>query len=96
MSRSHAERDLAFHQSIYAAAHNPLLLLALNSIRELLQVYMMDTSDKLYPQLLNRRALLTQHRRIFRAIEKRNPAQARRAAIAHVDAVAKRLAEINS
>ncbi|MBA4500941.1 FadR/GntR family transcriptional regulator [Marinobacterium marinum] len=83
----HAERDMHFHHALYAAAHSPILLLALNSIRDLMVSFVFDTSDKLYFQDSIKNQLRTQHRRIYRAIEQRNPAAARRAARAHIDAV---------
>ena len=92
----HAARDIAFHQAIYSAAHNPVLLLALNGIRDLMMSFFYDTSDKLYPRALSRRALKTQHRRIYRAIVKRDSAAARRAAMAHIDAVAANLRELEN
>ncbi len=91
----HAARDIAFHQAIYAAAHNPVLLLALNGIRDLMMSFFYGTSEKLYPRTQARRALKTQHRRIYRAITAREPAVARRAAIAHIDAVAASLRELD-
>jgi len=84
---AHAERDMRFHHALYAAAHNPILLLALNSIRDLMMSFVFDTSDRLYFQDSIKSQLRTQHRRIYRAIEQRNPAAARRAARAHIDAV---------
>jgi len=92
-SQAHAERDLRFHRAFYAAAHNPILLLALNSIRDLLMSFFFDTSGKLYSLSLQKRQLRTQHRRIFRAIETGDAAGARRAATAHIDAVAQSLKE---
>lgn len=87
----HAQRDMRFHHAVYAAAHNPILLLALNSIRDLMMSFVFNTSDKLYFQTSIKSQLRTQHRRIYRAIEQRNPAAARRAARAHIDAVAESL-----
>lgn len=88
---AHAERDMRFHHAVYAAAHNPILLLALNSIRDLMMSFVFNTSDRLYFQGTIKSQLRTQHRRIYRAIEQRNPAAARRAARAHIDAVAENL-----
>ncbi len=88
---AHAERDMRFHHAVYAAAHNPILLLALNSIRDLMMSFVFNTSDRLYFQGNTKSQLRTQHRRIYRAIEQRDPAAARRAARAHIDAVAESL-----
>lgn len=85
---AHAERDMRFHRAVYAAAHNPILLLALNSIRDLMMSFVFNTADRLYFQGAIKSQLRTQHRRIYRAIEQRDPAAARRAARAHIDAVA--------
>jgi len=92
----HAARDIAFHQAIYSAAHNPVLLLALNGVRDLMMNFFYDTSDKLYPRAVSMRALKTQHRRIYRAIVARDAAAARRAACAHIDAVAASLRELDT
>ena len=91
----HAARDIAFHQAIYSAAHNPVLLLALNGIRDLMMSFFYGTSDRLYPLAQSRRALKTQHRRIYKAITAREPAAARRAATAHIDAVAASLRQLD-
>ncbi len=88
---AHAERDMRFHHAVYAAAHNSILLLALNSIRDLMMSFVFNTSDRLYFQGTIKSQLRTQHRRIYRAIEQRNPAAARRAARVHIDAVAENL-----
>jgi GntR family transcriptional activator of glc operon len=96
LPEGHAARDIAFHQAIYSAAHNPVLLLALNGIRDLMMSFFYGTSNKLYPLAQSRRALKTQHRRIYRAIVAREPAAARRAATAHIDAVAASLRELDN
>ena len=96
LPEDHAARDIAFHQAIYSAAHNPVLLLALNGIRDLMMSFFYGTSDRLYPLAQSRRALRTQHRRIYRAIVAREPAAARRAATAHIDAVAASLRDLNN
>ena len=95
-SAVHAERDLAFHRAIYAAAHSPVLLLALNGIRDLLMNFIYDTSGKLFASPNMRRQLNTQHRRIYRAIEQGDAGAARRAAKTHIRAVAERLEELNT
>ncbi len=92
-NEEHAKRDIAFHRAIYGAAHNLVLMLALNSIRDLMTSFVFDTAGKLYPVAMTKRQLRTQHRRIFRAIEKRDPAAARRAAHTHIDAVAASIRE---
>ncbi len=91
---SYAERDIRFHRAIYAAAHNPILMLALNSFRDLMTSFMFGSATKLYQQPLTKRRLRTQHRRIYRAIVERDAAAARRAAIAHIDAAAASLKEL--
>ncbi len=88
---AHAERDMRFHHAVYAAAHNPILLLALNSIRDLMMSFVFNTSDQLYFKASIKSQLRTQHRRIYRAIAQRQPAAARRAARAHINAVAESL-----
>ena len=90
-SEDHAERDLAFHRAIYVAAHNPVLLLALNGIRDLFMNFIYDTSEKLFASSAVRRQINTQHRRIYRAITEGDANAARRAAKAHICAVAEQL-----
>ena len=90
-SAARAQRDIRFHRAIYSAAHNPILLLALNAIRDLMMSFIFDTTDRLYTRPGAWRQLRTQHRRIYRAIEKRDAPAARRAAGAHIDAVAEAL-----
>ncbi len=92
----HAERDIAFHRSIYSAAHNSILLMALNSTRDLMMSFIFDMADQFYSQKMSKRQNDTQHRRIFRAIERRDPAAAKRAARAHISTVAKMLLEWKS
>lgn len=90
-----AERDICFHRAVYAAAHNPILLLALNGIRNLMMSFVFDAADKLYTTAQTKRRLCTQHRRIYRAIDAHEPSAARRAAHEHIDAVAAQLREID-
>ncbi|WNC73991.1 FadR/GntR family transcriptional regulator [Thalassotalea psychrophila] len=82
-----AEKDIAFHRSIYMAANNQVLLLALNSIRDLMMNFMYMLGDKVYPFAQNHRDLIAQHQRIYDAIIKGDAQEAQDAANAHIDAV---------
>ncbi len=79
--------DISFHRAIYGAAHNAVLLLALNGIRDLMMSFMHSAANRLYPAVLSRRQINTQHRRIWQAICRREPSAARRATREHIKAV---------
>jgi len=82
-----AEKDIAFHRSIYIAANNQVLLLALNSVRELMGNWFIEAAKKLYPNNLNSKVLINQHKKIYNAILEGNAQSAKQAARAHIDAV---------
>lgn len=87
----HAERDIAFHRTVYSAAHNSILLMSLNSTRDLMMSFIFDMADQFYAKKMSKRQNDTQHRRIYRAIERRDPAAAKRAARAHIHTVSEML-----
>jgi len=87
----HAERDIAFHRTIYSAAHNSVLLMALNGTRDLMMSFIFDMADQFYAKKMSKRQNDTQHRRIYLAIERRDPAAAKRAARAHIRTVGEML-----
>lgn len=95
-AHTHAQLDIAFHRAIYGAAHNPVLLLALNGIRDLMMSFVFNTADKLYVLPMPKKQLHIQHRRIYQAIEGHNPRAARRAAHSHIDLVAQSLAAVDA
>ena len=83
------EADLAFHQSIFAAARNQVLASLVYRIHEALYVARLALAR---PQFRVERAL-PEHQAIFEAIAAGDPARAREAMTAHLDTVANYLLE---
>lgn len=82
-----AEKDIAFHRCIYLAANNQVMLLALNSVRDLMMNCMMQSAKKVYPFALNHKALIKQHEKIYQAVIFGDASAAKKAAKAHLSAV---------
>ena len=83
------EADLAFHQSIFAAARNQVLASLIRRIHEALYIARIALAR---PEFRVERAL-PEHRAIFEAIWAKDPDRARQAMNAHLDTVAKYLFE---
>ncbi|MFS0894834.1 FadR/GntR family transcriptional regulator [Microbacterium sp. 179-I 3D3 NHS] len=83
------EADLAFHQTIFAAARNQVLASLVRRIHEALYVARLALAR---PQFRVERAL-PEHEAIFHAIEAHDPERARQAMTAHLDTVATYLLE---
>ena len=79
------EADVAFHLALGQAGHNRILLNSLLLIRNLTQQWV-RTSLERYAFVAVK--ALEQHRAIFLAVAKRNPARAREAMQSHLDAMA--------
>jgi DNA-binding GntR family transcriptional regulator len=79
--------DLDFHGQIRAAARNPTLNDALKRIEALAHLH----GSRLWQNEEHRRSAAVEHRRIYEAISTGDPEGARRAAEAHVRAIARRL-----
>jgi GntR family transcriptional repressor for pyruvate dehydrogenase complex len=75
------EADLEFHLAIANAAHNQLLLNAVQMIRSLMRQWMLVT---LHVPGVDRK-VLAQHRAIFNAIQNKSPAEARKAMHVHLE-----------
>jgi GntR family transcriptional repressor for pyruvate dehydrogenase complex len=82
------EADIAFHITIGQAGHNRVLLNSLHLIRNLMQQWVRTSLEQ---NALVAAKALEQHRAIFVAVAKRNPAKAREAMQAHLDAMATHL-----
>lgn len=78
------QADISFHLTIAQAAHNRILLNAVQLIRNLMQQWI---SKSLQHEGVAAQALV-QHRRIFMAIAKKNTAEARLAMQNHLQAMA--------
>jgi GntR family transcriptional repressor for pyruvate dehydrogenase complex len=83
--------DIDFHLAIAEAAHNRILLNALHLIRNLMKQWI--GSALLLTGVADE--ALDQHRRIFMAIAKKNPEQARQGMKAHLEAMAERLLQVH-
>lgn len=82
-----SHEDIAFHLAIGGAAHNRILLNALQLIRNLMQQWIGQSLTR--PGVATE--ALEQHKQIFLAIAKRNPERARNAMAHHLEAMAKYL-----
>jgi GntR family transcriptional repressor for pyruvate dehydrogenase complex len=88
----HVERDTAFHIMIARATQNPVLIIVLTSISELLRECRRRTF--VVPGELARARLW--HRRIYEAIQSRDPAAARQAMADHMGQVREGLQKYES
>lgn len=81
--------DLAFHIAIAEAAHNRILMNALELIRNLTIQWIREAlgTDSVFQQALD------QHKEIFFSIAKKQPEKARAAMTEHLEAMSARLAE---
>lgn len=86
------ERDLQFHMSLAAAAHNQILLNAVQMIRSLMQQWMLVT---LHVPGVDCR-VLSQHETILRQIRAKDPAGARDAMRSHLEEMGGLLIRIKS
>ncbi|GAB4538988.1 MAG: FadR/GntR family transcriptional regulator [Anaerolineae bacterium] len=76
-----AARDADFHQGLAKTTHNPLLIILLDSIRDLMQeVRLMVTR---HPDL--REKVMPDHRRILERVASKDPAGARQAMEEHLE-----------
>lgn len=87
--RKFHEADLAFHQTIFAAARNQVLASLVRRVHEALYIARLALAR---PQFRVERAL-PEHQAIFEAIESRDPEAARAAMTTHLDTVAEYLLE---
>ncbi|HTV68318.1 MAG TPA: FCD domain-containing protein [Rhizobiaceae bacterium] len=85
--------DVEFHSAIGECAHNIVLLHTLRSCYRLLSDGVFRNRLALFTQPGAREDLLRQHRAIFSAVMAGDPAEARKAAVAHIDFVGQALAE---
>ena len=79
------QADIEFHLAIGRAAHNSILMNALNLIRNLLQEWISSTLQ--VPGVPDK--ALEHHNAIFLAIAKKNPSAARAAMLAHLEEMAR-------
>lgn len=89
-----ARRDHAFHQSIYEASHNPVLVHTLESLLQPMRHSVVASVKNLYHRSASKKQIDYHHRKIYNAIMGRHPGQAEKAAIAHIRDVRTRLQDI--
>ncbi|MEW5958690.1 MAG: FadR/GntR family transcriptional regulator [Chloroflexota bacterium] len=75
-----AAKDAEFHRALAQMTHNPLLAVLLNSIRDLLQEYIMEVTPYLDP----RQDVLPPHYEILNCVEAKDEEGARQAMRAHL------------
>jgi len=85
--------DADFHLAIIEASHNVVMLHMMRSMYELLKQGVFYNRKVMFQQRTKRSALLDQHRRINDALQVRDAEGARAAVEAHMDYVAKSLAD---
>ena len=90
-----AEADTLFHQSIFEASHNVVVLQIMGGLGGVLRKDIHNNRTKLYNRKGLREILLEQHRAIHDAIIEQDAAAARAAAMAHVSFTRAALTEID-
>jgi GntR family transcriptional activator of glc operon len=91
---THAHLDHAFHLSICEASHNPVLVHTLQALNDLMLGSVFACVNNLYHREPHKREIDRQHAALYEAVVNREPAEAHRAATAHVDSVRQNLSEI--
>lgn len=89
-----ARRDHAFHQSIYEASNNPVLVHTLESLLQPMRHSVLASVKNLYHRSASKKQIDRHHRQIYNAIVGRQPEWAQKAATAHIRDVRERLQEI--
>lgn len=102
MARSHnaqnpqedAKADATLHMLIAEASHNLVLLHIMSGLFELLASSISHSLEKLYTRPKTFQTLMRQHQALLSAIIARQPEQARKAALLHLDFVTATLRQI--
>jgi len=89
-----ARRDHAFHQAIYEASNNPVLVHTLESLLLPMRQSVLASVNNLYHRTASKKQIDIHHRQIYKAILGRQPERAERAAKAHIRDIRNRLQEI--
>ena len=85
--------DVAFHQAVAEASHNVLFAHLVSSLLHMLHKNIEDNIANLFASGPVAGTLLEQHEAVWHAIESRDPPAARAASEAHIDFVAKTMAQ---
>lgn len=89
-----AARDHAFHQSIYDAAHNPVLVHTLQNLMQLMRQTVLASVNHLYHHPSYKEQIDKHHKQLYVALIARKPEAARKAATAHIKNIRERLLEL--
>ena len=89
-----ANLDHAFHRSIYAASHNPVLIHTLHNLMQLMRNSVIVTVSNLYHHEHSKQQIQAYHRLIFNAIVDGKPDNAERVAMDHIKDVRDRILEL--
>lgn len=89
-----ARRDHTFHQAIYEASNNPVLVHTLESLLQPLRQSVLASVKNLYHRAASKKQIDRHHRQIYNAIVNRQPDLAQKAATAHIRDIRSRLQEI--
>lgn len=89
-----ARCDHAFHQSIYEASNNPVLIHTLESLLQPMRQSVVASVKNLYHRTASKKQIDRHHRQIYHAIIGRQPEWAEKAARAHIRDIRSRLQEI--
>ena len=81
------EADASFHVALSEATGNRVLQNLMSKVSDLLIKTMRESREKMFSKPENRQILQQQHRDIFKAVEERNPEEARKAIHRHLDFV---------
>lgn len=84
---AHARLDHAFHLAICEASHNPVLVQTLRSLTDLLLSSVFACVNNLYHREPQKKQIDKQHAKLYSAVINRQPEQARRAAVAHIESI---------
>jgi len=88
-----AQLDAEFHLAIIEASHNIVMLHMMRAMFQLLREGVFYNRQVMFKQRVTRDSLLDQHRAINAAIQNRDPAAARQAAIDHLSYVKQSLTD---
>lgn len=91
-----AQLDHAFHQSIYEASHNPVLVHTLQNLMQLMLSTVLASVNNLYHHAPYKEQIDKHHQQIYKAILERKPELARKAATAHIKNIRERLHELEA
>lgn len=89
-----ARRDHTFHQAIYEASNNPVLVHTLESLVQPMRQSVVASVKNLYHRSASKKQIDRHHRQIYNAIANRQPELAQKAATAHIRDIRARLQEI--